>query len=126
MQALAVEERFEEAASARDRLRALTEALARARTDAWLLAADVELRADDGRRVSVRRGALALTDDEAPLGEPCPRERSDELSVLRAWIARHPGRLESADVPLAEPVAGGARLHRLLERLRTGTSRDRG
>jgi DNA polymerase-3 subunit epsilon len=126
MHALAAAERFEEAAGARDRLRALTEALSRARTDSWLLAAEVELRDADGRPVTVRGGALALDRDEAPLGDPCPRDRSDELSVVRAWIARHPARLESVDVPLSEPVEGGARLHRMLQRLRAGSTRDRG
>jgi DNA polymerase III subunit epsilon len=125
MHALAEDERFEEAASARDRMRALAEALARSRVDAWLLAADVELSQPDGRRVAIRRGALVLREDEPPLGEPCPRERSDELAVLRAWLARHPSRLLAADVPLAEPVGGGSRLHRVLERLRAGASEDR-
>jgi DNA polymerase III subunit epsilon len=126
MRALADDERFEEAASARDRLRALTEALARARTDAWLLASEVRLRAEDGRTIELRHGALVLGDDGSPVGVPCPRERSDELSVLRAWIARHPGHIEATDVPLAEAVDGGARLHGLLAQLRAGTTRDRG
>ena len=55
-----------------------------------------------GRR---RRGA-----DPAP----CPRERADELSAVRSWLAHHPVRLVACDVPLAEPVDGGARIARLV------------
>jgi len=40
-------------------------------------------------------------------------------------MAREPIRLEHVDVPLTEPVAGGAELHRLLTRLR-GSKRDGG
>jgi DNA polymerase-3 subunit epsilon len=123
MRALADQERFEEAALARDRLRSLAESLARARTDGWLLApASLVLSHADVGRLRFTRGSLVRGDDERPLAAPCPRDRADELSVLRSWLARNEVRVEETDVPLAEPVDGGADLHRLLARLR---SRDR-
>jgi hypothetical protein len=126
MQALGAQERFEEAASARDRLRALAEALARARVDGWLLTTSLELLDTDGVPVRVDRGALVRDDDPTePLGSPCPRERADELGALRSWIARNPVRLVDADTPIAEPVDGGARLHSLLTRLRQRPSEAR-
>jgi DNA polymerase III subunit epsilon len=126
MHALAAHERFEEAASARDRLRALAEALVRARVDGWLLGASLELRDGDGRPVRVERGALVRTGDDCsePLGAPCPRDRADELGALRAWLVRHPMRLETTDAPLAEPVDGGARLHALVGQLRARPSNE--
>ncbi len=124
MGGLAEQERFEEAALARDRLGALVEAIARARTDAWLLsAADLVVLTPDGDPVRVRRGTLVRGDDAEPLEAPCPRERADELAALRAWIARIGPRIESTDAPLAEPVDGGAALHRLRARLRASERR---
>jgi UvrB/uvrC motif len=120
---LAEQERFEEAALARDRLRALAEALARSRIDGWLLRTDdLVLRDEAGHRFRLRRGGLIRNDGDGPLGAPCPRERADELSALRAWVARNAVRVESSAEPFAEPVAGGAELHRLLGTLR---ARDR-
>jgi DNA polymerase-3 subunit epsilon len=116
---LAEGERFEEAALARDRLRVLSEALARSRVDTWLVSPEeLVLRDDRGRTFRLRRGAFVRREDEDPIGAPCPRERADELAVLRAWIARNGPRIEATDVPLAEPVDGGARLSGLLFRLR--------
>ena len=131
MGALAEQERFEEATLARDRLRALAEALERARHDRWLLAPG-ELQLRDGRGIAIRMrdGALVRSGDEEPVRSPPPRERADEVAAVRAFVARHPIRLEHADVPLTEPVDGGAQLHRLLSRLRSserdGGSRGRG
>jgi hypothetical protein len=130
MNALAAQERFEEAASARDRLRALAEALVRLRVDGWLLTTSLELRDADGHQVRLERGALVRDEDRPqPLGTPCPRERADELGALRSWIVRNPMRLLDADAPVAEPVDGGARLHGLVARLRAmpsdGTRRAR-
>ncbi len=120
MRGLAEQERFEEAALARDRLRALAEHLVRSRTDGWLLAADeLVLRDDGGRRLRLAGGSLDLGAENLPVGTPCPRERADELGVLRAWIARNGPRIEATDVPLAEPVDGGAALQRLLSTLRS-------
>ena len=125
MRDLAEQERFEEAALARDRLRALAEALARRRIDSWLLAGD-DLVVRDGhdRPIRLHRGALARggQDDGEPLGNPCLRERADELSALRSWILRNEVRIETTDVPLLEPVDGGATLSRVLETVRGATS----
>ncbi len=119
MRDLAEAERFEEAALARDRLRALAEALARARVDAWLLRpAELVLADEEGWRFRIEGGALVRGDRAEPLGAPCPRDRADELAVLRAWIARNGPRIDATDVPLAEPVDGGAQLNRLLVLLR--------
>jgi DNA polymerase-3 subunit epsilon len=129
MNALAGEERFEEAALARDRLRTLAEALARARTEAWLTQAGAfSLRNVDGSELRLDGGSLVRPqgpDDDPPFPTPCPRERADELSAVRSWIARNPGRLADAAVPLAEPVDGGAELHLLLARLREAHSTER-
>ena len=123
MRDLAEQERFEEAALARDRLRALAEALARSRIDGWLLRPDdLVLRDTDGRRFRLRRGGLIRDGADEPVGTPCPRDRADEVSALRSWVARNDVRVESTDAPIAEPVAGGAELHRLLATLR---ARDR-
>jgi DNA polymerase III subunit epsilon len=125
MRDLAEQERFEEAALARDRLRALAEALARRRIDSWLLAGD-DLVVRDGhdRPIRLHRGALARgdRDDDEPLGNPCLRERADELSALRSWILRNEVRIETTDVPLLEPVDGGATLSRVLETVRGAAS----
>ncbi|MEX2274525.1 MAG: DEDD exonuclease domain-containing protein [Actinomycetota bacterium] len=132
---LAAEERFEEAALARDRLRALAESLARARTDAWLVgSASLVLRDADGERIRLRHGALlagsstAGTDtgsDDEPLSLPCPRDRADELAAVRSWLRRSTVALvESAGEAPSEPVDGGAALDRLLGRLRAHDPRD--
>jgi DNA polymerase-3 subunit epsilon len=112
-------ERYEEAASVRDRLRALAAALHRARQDAWLLGASrLEFVAEGDRRLAFVGGALARAGDAAdgtePITSPCPRERADELSAVRSWLARNPVRLVDCDVPLAEPVDGGARIAAIL------------
>ena len=123
MRDLAGQERFEEAVLARDRLRALAEALARARIDGWLLGTgELVLRDADGHRLVLRRGGLIRSQADQPLGAPCPRDRADELAALRAWVVRNEVRVETADVSFSEPVAGGAELHRLLRTLR---ARDR-
>jgi DNA polymerase-3 subunit epsilon len=127
MRDLAEQERFEEAALARDRLRALAEALARSRVDGWLLGAGhVVLRDRQGHRFDVRRGALIRTERDEPLGSPCPRDRADELSVLRSWMSRRDVRIEATDVPIAEPVDGGAALDRILRMLRGATGEGGG
>lgn len=127
MGALAAEERFEEAAGARDRLRALAEALERARRDAWLLGArHLLIRDADGHELRLPGDLLG-----AELGPVPPRDRADEVAVVRSYLAQHPPAVLAADPPLAEPVAGGAELARILARLRTadrapeGVSRPR-
>jgi hypothetical protein len=79
-----------------------------------------------GRRLRLRGGALVRGDREPPLGAPCPRDRADELSALRAWLARGEVTVDATDLPLAEPVEGGAELHRLLRLLRRRDRRDEG
>jgi DNA polymerase-3 subunit epsilon len=121
MRDLAADERFEEASLARDRLRALAEALARARTDGWLLGAgEIRLVDATGRPIHLRGGTL----DGEPIGATCSRERADELAVVRSWLGRNPVALVEADPPLAEPVDGGASLSRLLGSLRGADRRD--
>jgi DNA polymerase-3 subunit epsilon len=120
MDDLAGQERFEEAALARDRLRALADALARARVDEWLLRPGrLELRDADANQLPLAGGALVRGGDELPISRPCPRERADEVAAVRSWLLHNPARVERADRPPAEPVEGGAALHRLLTRLRS-------
>lgn len=116
MEALAAAGRFEEAALARDRLRALAEALARARQEPWLTAGAIVLRDPDGRRVRLVGGAPAGSAGPIPL--PYPRDRAMELAAVRGYLSARRVELEEAEPPLAEPVAGGAALHRILARLR--------
>ncbi len=116
---LAAEERYEEAALARDRLRALAEGLARARADGWLVGAgSIVLRDAEGNRVRFRGGALLRTDDEEPIPLPCPRDRADELAAVRSWLARNPVEVEATERPPAEMVGGGSVLYGILARLR--------
>ncbi|HEY6678513.1 MAG TPA: DEDD exonuclease domain-containing protein [Actinomycetota bacterium] len=125
MDDLARQERFEEAGLARDRLRALADALARARVDDWLLRPGrLELRDADANRLPLAGGALVRGGDVLPIPRPCPRERADELAAVRSWLLHNPARVERADRPPAEPVEGGAALHQLLTRLRS-TDRTR-
>ncbi len=119
MRRLADAERFEEAASVRDRLRTLAAALHRARRDAWLLGAGrLELVVEGDRRLSFDGGALARAGsapgETEPIPFPCPRERADELSAVRSWLTKNPVRVLACDVPLAEPVNGGARIAKIL------------
>ncbi len=118
MERLAASERFEEAAGARDRLRSLVPALARARRERWLVEAgrlDIEA---EGRRVSFRDGALMLRGDEAGFPVPIPLEAADEVRAASGWLTSRPVRVVAADHPPAEPVAGGAELARLGRRLK--------
>ncbi len=127
---LAERERFEEAIDVRERLGALAEALWRARIDAWLTAGTVVLRGPSGERLELRGGSLtrpADPQDPGPFGTPCPRDRADELAVVRAWVCRHPLRVVQADLAPSEPVDGGAELASTLRRLRNlGRAADRG
>ena len=124
MAALAEQERYEEAASVRDRLRALAEALWRARQDAWLVGAGaLDLLVDVRTVLRFDHGALTRAGEPAaadtPLALPCPRERADELSAVRSWLGRHPSRVTACDGdPPSEPVDGGATLNRILTQVR--------
>jgi DNA polymerase III subunit epsilon len=127
MQDLAAAERFEEALLARERLRAIAEALRRSRTDTWLLGTDrLTVRDHDGHVLRFANGWLVRDPSDATLPpRPCPRERADELAAVRSWLEHHPVRVEEAGPSTAEPVEGGAALHRLLTRLRTLEGGDR-
>ena len=116
---LAAAKRFEEAGLARDRLRALAETLFRARADRWLLRAGrLVLRDATGERLRLSGGALVRGDGAGPMTLPCRRDRADELAAVRSWLARNPVAVDEAERPPAEPVDGGAALHRLLGLLR--------
>lgn len=124
MARLAASERYEEAALTRDRLRALAEALRRSRADRWLTAGRLVVRdRRTGTRIPLAGGTLD-GDGVDPIAVPCPRDRADELAAVRAWISSQPVVLEEAEVPPTEPVAGGARLARALDRLRDATRRQ--
>jgi hypothetical protein len=115
---LADQERFEEAALARDRLRELAEELRRSRRDAWIAGAGtLVLRDADGTVVRLAGGSLMRGDGAEPIGMPCPRPRADELRALGSWLERNPVRVDAAGRAPAEPVEGGAELARVLGRL---------
>jgi len=118
---LADAERYEEAADLRDRIRALVEALARARIDAWLVAGRLVLRGPAGERIELDAGSLVRPGDDdppGPIAAPCPRDRAEELAAVRSWMRRHHVTVEACDVAPAEPVDGGAAIAGLLGSLR--------
>lgn len=115
MDRLGDQERFEEAADLRDRLSALVAALAGARQERWLVAAEHLEVEVDGRRVRFRRGALVRRGDEPGFSSPLSLEAVDEV---RAVLSRLRGaRVVSAEPAPAEPVDGGAALADLRRRL---------
>jgi DNA polymerase-3 subunit epsilon len=123
MTRLADMERFEEAASARDRLRALAEAVSRRRQDRWLLGSGrLRFATAGGQAVHIDAGSVATEVEPPPEASaaplPCPPERADEIAAVRAVLARRPPMLVGAERPLLEPVDGGRRLADLLARLR--------
>jgi DNA polymerase-3 subunit epsilon len=120
MDRLAARERFEEAALARDRIRALAEALRRERTHRWLLGAgELTLRDTAGAPLRLVGGSLVRGDRAVPIRHPPPRERADELAAVRSWLAASAIAVERAERPPSEPVDGGARLYAILLRLRS-------
>jgi DNA polymerase III subunit epsilon len=129
MSHLAEVERYEEAASVRDRLHALAEGLWRSRVDAWLVAAgQLEVRAGDSVPLRFDHGSLQSPGAAGePLDVPCPRERADELAAVRSWVAKHRPRVTACDRAPSEPVDGGAALARVLQRTReaSGHREDR-
>lgn len=119
MAALAQAERYEEAASVRDRLRALAEGIGRSRIDAWLIGAGRLALCADDRVLRLENGSLTglgQSLEGEPLSLPCARERADELSAVRSWVQQHRPRVDDCDVAPAEPVGGGAALARVLAR----------
>lgn len=112
MARLADDERFEEAASTRDRLSALTRALRRAQVVASLRRAPrVVLDSAEGR-VELRHGRVVLDDDgpadhpPVDLASPPRREEIDELLTVARWLAKPSTSvaLVSADGLLASPL----------------------
>jgi len=131
MSELADQERFEEAAHARDRVRALADALSRMRTDRWLANGRLAFATGDGHRLELLSGALQHGADTGalgagpPIGSPAPRERADELSVVRSWVRRHRPHVVACDVAPSEPVDGGAEIARLLHEIRSAETPER-
>ena len=123
-------ERYEEAASVRDRLRALAEGLWRSRVDAWLIGAGLlDLHVDAGQVLHLDHGSLRSLHGEIDDGAftvPCPRERADELAAVRSWIVEHRPRVEGCDRAPSEPIEGGAAVARVLARTRGATPPRRG
>ena len=131
MAALAKQQRFEEAALARDRLGALAEVLQRSRHDRWLTGGRLSIASATGEALEFVGGALRCEDPAgiapaAPIGSPAGRDRADELAVVRSWVRRHPGRVLACDEAPAEPVAGGRELAEVLARIRASDVRDGG
>ncbi len=127
MRGLAAEERFEEASLARDRLRALAEALARARTDGWLLGeCGIRLVDAHGAQIHLQRRHARSPGSRRPRtcsrsvpSRPCRRARG------RAVVARaERGGVGAGRPAAAEPVDGGAELHHLLACLRGADRRE--
>jgi DNA polymerase III subunit epsilon len=125
MRRLAEAERFEEAASMRDRLRALVAALVRSRAERWLVGAGRLVVEAEGRRLAFRSGALERRGDEAAFDVPLRLDAVDEVRAATAWLRANPVRLVSSERAPAEPVEGGAALHALARRLEA-SRRDRG
>ena len=76
-----------------------------------------------GEALDLIGGALRCAEPDGlaaadPIGSPAPRDRADELAVVRSWIRRHPGPVLACDEPPSEPVDGGRELARLMERIR--------
>ncbi|MFM8943751.1 MAG: DEDD exonuclease domain-containing protein [Actinomycetota bacterium] len=133
MRDLAAAERFEEAAGGgggprRPRGRPPppppppAAARPRSRQDAWVVGGTFRVVDRDGREVAVEGGRLGGAGDPIPL--PCPRERTDELAVVRRFLARSRPTNVDAEVAPSEPVDGGAALHRLIGALRAADAED--
>lgn len=134
MASYAAEQRYEQAAGARDRLEALTRALAEARRAAALAGAEEIVLArphGDGREVTVvRRGQLAavglvaagdqsgverlleLAASPELFDGPPPRHLADEVNLVTRWLEGAAGKAELLGVRgrLASPAIGGALL----------------
>jgi DNA polymerase III subunit epsilon len=134
MAGYAAEQRYEQAARARDRLEALTRALAEARRAAALAGPDEIVLARphaEGREVTVvRRGQLAAVglvpagdqpgverllataDPPEPFDGPPPRHLADEVNLVTRWLEGAAGKAELLGVRgrLASPAVGGAAL----------------
>jgi DNA polymerase-3 subunit epsilon len=114
MRRLAADERFEEAASTRDRLNALSRALQRrSALDALRAVARLVVHAPVGL-VELHHGRMVLAGGPgaAPAGEPVPldlppgRHELDELIIVDRWLAASARRLrvDVASGPYASPM----------------------
>ena len=119
MSELSDQERYEEAGLVRDRIRALADALSRARTDAWLAGSGTFAVDVGGRPSTLSSGSLIRDDGAEPIPSPCPRERADELAAVRAWMRSNTPRVARSEVGLAEPIDGGAAIARIQAQART-------
>jgi DNA polymerase-3 subunit epsilon len=113
MRSLAEVDRYEEAALARDRLRALTRALGRQRTaDALRRAGRLVLDGPDGS-LEIVHGRLVLREDQVetlltgppPGAGPAGRHEIDELLALARWLTQRAG---SLSVRVADGVLASA------------------
>ena len=122
MTRFAEQERYEQAALVRDRIRALAGALSRARQDAWIIGAGrLTVSTVSGTSLVFDQGALSVAEapaEDGAIGLPCPSERAVELAAVRSWLACHQVRVGAADVAPCEPVDGGATIARILEQAR--------
>ena len=134
MHELAAQERFEEAALARDRVRALADILARMRIDRWLTAGRLVVAGPAASASSslVARWSAA-TGGWAPVGRsarPPPASGPTSCRSSGHGSRRNRVRVLEADTAPAEPVDGGAELARLLGQIRAaeepGAGRRRG
>ena len=131
MRALAASERFEDAASTRDQLSAISRALRRRQTLEWLSTSGRMVIAVDGGVVTLDdghlvvgavvegSGQLALDPPPAPSAPYWDRRRADELLVVARWLDREtrggrarllevsgsPATPSRAAVPAYEPVS---------------------
>ena len=115
MRDLAEQERFEEAGLARDRPgRSPRRSCARDRTRGCSAAATSSCRDGAGRATAPRAGRWCAAEVRRRSAAPVPagpgRRALGAPGVARAGEVT----VDAAEVPLAEPVAGGAELHRLL------------
>jgi DNA polymerase-3 subunit epsilon len=125
---LAAAERYEEAATVRDRAAALSEALRRARRfDALRAAGRVELALPGGMEVTLERGVLRASradgelpgvgggigrglvpepPEPPPAGQALPAEAADELVAVASFLDRHASRVRvlSVDGEWASPL----------------------
>jgi DNA polymerase-3 subunit epsilon len=137
MEALAVADRYEEAADVRDRAAALSSALARQRrVDALRHAGVVRLAFRRGGGAEVHNGVLVRTwaDDQPtlplatgpappPSDQPLPLSLADEVGCIAGWLDAEAGRVRlehcegglasrTGPLPTFQPGAGAASVGR--------------
>jgi DNA polymerase III subunit epsilon len=113
MRDLGADERFEEAASLRDRAGTLARAIERQQRNDVLRSIDRIECTWNGSSIEIRRGRVTVGNPARPAPRPeegaVPREMGDELSLVSDWLAKAGGsiRLTALDGPtgLAWPIA---------------------